>query len=155
MQFETMHKKLNKELKERKKQISQTIELSNSAFEARDAALRRVAELKEKAQHEIQEFDKKLKELDQQILRDKQNRDLVQLMKGKSEKMRLEEQLKLRRVCVVHEHITVFAYMNCRDHKLLSMLDEIRQQPLKRCAPMNKHSNKFGNKRAFLILTNL
>eukprot|EP00966_Prymnesium_polylepis_P296711 6854829-Prymnesium_polylepis.1 len=58
---------LEKELAEKKKEMARIIEISNKAYEARDAAQAEMAALKQQADKEQQEFEQEWKELGKMI----------------------------------------------------------------------------------------
>lgn len=97
--FDTIYKKMEKELNDKKKQMAQVIEVSNNAYESRDEAHSKIAELKLKAEQETQEWEKKMTELNQKIAQDKRNKDLLSLMQGKSKSREEEEKKKRQKVC--------------------------------------------------------
>eukprot|EP00898_Chlorokybus_atmophyticus_P005341 jgi/Chlat1/5808/Chrsp4S00482 len=61
--FDGIHKKLEKELADRKREMAAIIETSNLAYEARDAALQQMAQLKAQAEREQQAFEAEWREL--------------------------------------------------------------------------------------------
>jgi len=93
--FDQIYKKLEKELVEKKKEMAHIIEVSNKAYEARDAAVNEMARLKAQADKEQASFEVEWKELGRLIEHDRKMRDF---MKHKSKDGELpEEETKLRK----------------------------------------------------------
>jgi 3-methyladenine DNA glycosylase/8-oxoguanine DNA glycosylase len=69
--FDTIYRKFERELAEQKKQMAEVIEMSNSAYEARDEAQAKVISLKEKSEKENQAYNQEIKELDRILAQDK------------------------------------------------------------------------------------
>ncbi|KAL1504879.1 hypothetical protein AB1Y20_008649 [Prymnesium parvum] len=86
--FDQIYKKLEKELAEKKKEMARIIEISNKAYEARDAAQAEMAALKQQADKEQQEFEQEWKELGKMIEQDRKMKDF---MKKEREKLSLAE----------------------------------------------------------------
>jgi len=86
--FDQIYKKLEKELAEKKKEMARIIEISNKAYEARDAAQAEMAALKQQADKEQQEFETEWKELGKMIEQDRKMKDF---MKKEREKLSLQE----------------------------------------------------------------
>jgi septal ring factor EnvC (AmiA/AmiB activator) len=78
---------LEKELAEKKKEMARIIEISNKAYEARDAAQQEMAALKHQADKEQAEFEKEWKELGKMIEQDRKMKDF---MKKEREKLSLQ-----------------------------------------------------------------
>ena len=85
--FDQIYKKLEKELAEKKKEMARIIEISNKAYEARDAAQQEMAALKHQADKEQVEFEKEWKELGKMIEQDRKMKDF---MKKEREKLSLQ-----------------------------------------------------------------
>ena len=75
--FDQIYKKLEKELAEKKKEMARIIEISNKAYEARDAAQQEMAALKHQADKEQAEFEKEWKELGKMIEQDRKMKDFL------------------------------------------------------------------------------
>lgn len=58
--FDKIYKKLEKELREKKKQMATIIELSNQAYEARDGAQLEIAAIQQTMQRERAEFEEQM-----------------------------------------------------------------------------------------------
>jgi len=86
--FDQIYKKLEKELAEKKKEMARIIEISNKAYEARDAAQAEMAALKQQADKEQQEFEQEWKELGKMIEQDRKMKDF---MKKEREKLSMAE----------------------------------------------------------------
>ena len=86
--FDQIYKKLEKELAEKKKEMARIIEISNKAYEARDAAQQEMAGLKAQADKEQSEFEAEWKELGRMIEQDRKMKDF---MKKEREKMTMQE----------------------------------------------------------------
>lgn len=86
--FDQIYKKLEKELAEKKKEMARIIEISNKAYEARDAAQAEMAALKQQADKEQQEFEQEWKELGKMIEQDRKMKDF---MKKEREKLSMQE----------------------------------------------------------------
>lgn len=78
--FDNIYRKFERELMEQKKQMSDIIEASNSAYEARDEAQTRIIALREKAEKEYQSYMQEIKELDRAL---EQDRKLKEFMAAK------------------------------------------------------------------------
>ena len=65
--FDQIYRKLEKELGEKKREMARIIEVSNKAYEARDAAQAEMASLKAQADKEQSEFESEWKELGKMI----------------------------------------------------------------------------------------
>lgn len=61
--FDTLYKKLEKELHNKRKQMANIIEKANSAYEERDKANEQIENLKQKAKREAKDFENELKGL--------------------------------------------------------------------------------------------
>jgi len=86
--FDQIYKKLEKELAEKKKEMARIIEISNKAYEARDAAQAEMSALKSQADKEQQEFEQEWKELGKMIEQDRKMKDF---MKKEREKLSQQE----------------------------------------------------------------
>ena len=86
--FDQIYKKLEKELAEKKKEMARIIEISNKAYEARDAAQSEMSALKNQADKEQQEFEAEWKELGKMIEQDRKMKDF---MKKEREKLSQQE----------------------------------------------------------------
>jgi len=75
--FDQIYKKLEKELAEKKKEMARIIEISNKAYEARDAAQQEMAALKHQADKEQAEFETEWKELGRKVRRRRRRRPLA------------------------------------------------------------------------------
>ena len=69
--FDQIYKKLEKELEEKKREMANIIEVSNSAYEARDAALQELTILQNQADKEQAAFESEWRELGKMIDEDK------------------------------------------------------------------------------------
>ena len=65
------------ELAEKKKEMARIIEISNKAYEARDAAQSEMAALKAQADKEQEEFEREWKELGKMIEQDRKMKDFM------------------------------------------------------------------------------
>ncbi|KAK3256578.1 hypothetical protein CYMTET_34289, partial [Cymbomonas tetramitiformis] len=100
--FDNIYKKLEKELAEKKKEMAHIIEVSNKAYEARDAAVNEMSRLKQQADKEQAAFEAEWRELGRLIETDRKARDFMKhRQKDKQEdpkgEMSLEEETKLRK----------------------------------------------------------
>jgi chromosome segregation ATPase len=86
--FDQIYHKLEKELAEKKKEMARIIEISNKAYEARDAAQSEMAALKAQADKEQEEFEREWKELGKMIEQDRKMKDF---MKKEREKLSQQE----------------------------------------------------------------
>ena len=86
--FDQIYKKLEKELTEKKKEMARIIEISNKAYEARDAAQSEMSALKSQADKEQEDFEREWKELGKMI---EQDRKMKEFMKKEREKMTMQE----------------------------------------------------------------
>eukprot|EP00232_Nephroselmis_pyriformis_P003386 CAMPEP_0182912456 /NCGR_PEP_ID=MMETSP0034_2-20130328/37522_1 /TAXON_ID=156128 /ORGANISM="Nephroselmis pyriformis, Strain CCMP717" /LENGTH=532 /DNA_ID=CAMNT_0025049131 /DNA_START=62 /DNA_END=1660 /DNA_ORIENTATION=- len=99
--FLEISKKLEHELKEKKKEMARIIEVSNIAYEARDAAVNEMAQLKAQADKEQAAFEEEWKQLGKLIEHDRKMKDYMKNKdKGGDDKrgdMSVEEETKLRK----------------------------------------------------------
>ena len=95
--FDGIYKKLEKELNEKKKEMANIIEVSNSAYESRDEAQSKMAELKEKSEKELSSFETELRELSRQIEQDRKMKAFMNLKQDKVGDMNKEEEGKLKK----------------------------------------------------------
>merc|ERR1711990_99021 len=101
--FDQIYKKLEKELAEKKKEMARIIEVSNKAYEARDAAQSEMAALKAQADKEQQEFEAEWKELGKMIEQDRKMKDFMKKEREKLSQqehrgdMTVEEEAKLKK----------------------------------------------------------
>mmetsp|Transcript_28818 Transcript_28818/g.35017 ORF Transcript_28818/g.35017 Transcript_28818/m.35017 type:complete len:526 (-) Transcript_28818:1065-2642(-) len=101
--FDQIYKKLEKELAEKKKEMAHIIEVSNKAYEARDAAVNEMARLKAQADKEQAAFEAEWRELGRLIEHDRKMRDFVKhrskekAAEEQRGEMSLEEETKLRK----------------------------------------------------------
>jgi len=86
--FDQIYRKLEKELAEKKKEMARIIEISNKAYEARDAAQSEMAALKSQADKEQDDFEREWKELGKMIEQDRKMKDF---MKKEREKLSQQE----------------------------------------------------------------
>ena len=86
--FDQIYRKLEKELAEKKKEMARIIEISNKAYEARDAAQSEMAALKSQADKEQEDFEREWKELGKMIEQDRKMKDF---MKKEREKLSQQE----------------------------------------------------------------
>lgn len=82
--FDNIYRKLEKELFEKKKQMANIIELSNLAYEQRDAAQLEIAAIEQANKKEQEEFYEKMEELNRQIDADNKRNKLVAEKTGAS-----------------------------------------------------------------------
>jgi len=86
--YDQIYKKLEKELAEKKKEMARIIEISNKAYEARDASQSEMSALKSQADKEQQDFEQEWKELGKMIEQDRKMKDF---MKKEREKLSQQE----------------------------------------------------------------
>ena len=75
--FDGIYKKLERELHEKKKEMSAIIEDSNNAYQERDKAQGELKVLKERAENDKAEFERDWKELGQLIEQDRKAREAI------------------------------------------------------------------------------
>jgi len=75
--FDSIYKKLEVELQQKKKEMANIIEQANAAYEARDQAQAQMASLKQQADKEHQEFEREWKELGRLIENDKKMKEFM------------------------------------------------------------------------------
>lgn len=75
--FDTIYKKLERELQEKKKEMAFIIEVSNIAYEERDNAQSELSQLKLYASKELQSFEETFKELDELLEEDRKMKDAI------------------------------------------------------------------------------
>ncbi|KAI9341143.1 hypothetical protein BDR26DRAFT_895225 [Obelidium mucronatum] len=75
--FDNIYRKFEKELLEQKKQMAEIIEMSNSAYEARDEAQAKIIALREKADKEYQAYIQEIKELDRALEQDRKLKEFM------------------------------------------------------------------------------
>mmetsp|Transcript_3847 Transcript_3847/g.7513 ORF Transcript_3847/g.7513 Transcript_3847/m.7513 type:complete len:567 (+) Transcript_3847:485-2185(+) len=101
--FDDIYKKLEKDLAEKKKEMAQVIEVSNKAYEARDAAVSEMARLKLQSEREQVAFQSEWRELGRLIDHDRKVRDFNKNRKADKQSTKdhvnavLEQESKLRK----------------------------------------------------------
>eukprot|EP00668_Euglena_longa_P016126 GGOE01020336.1.p1 GENE.GGOE01020336.1~~GGOE01020336.1.p1 ORF type:complete len:585 (+),score=210.84 GGOE01020336.1:50-1756(+) len=75
--FDSIYKKLERELQEKKKEMAFIIEVSNIAYEERDNAQNELAQLKVYASKEMHSFDETFKELDDLLEEDRKMKESI------------------------------------------------------------------------------
>ena len=75
--FDQIYKKLEKELRRKEKEMSNIVEISNQAYEARDSAIREMSQLKAQADREQAGFENELRELGKLIESDRKSKALA------------------------------------------------------------------------------
>ncbi|KAJ3411808.1 hypothetical protein HDV05_001707 [Chytridiales sp. JEL 0842] len=75
--FDNIYRKFERELMEQKKQMAEIIEMSNSAYEARDEAQAKIIALREKADKEYQAYIQEIKELDRALEQDRKLKEFM------------------------------------------------------------------------------
>jgi len=90
--FDQIYRKLEKELAEKKKEMARIIEISNKAYEARDAAQSEMSALKAQADKEQEDFEREWKELGKMIEQDRKMKDFM-----KKEREKLSQQVRTAR----------------------------------------------------------
>ena len=101
--FDQIYKKLEKELRRKEKEMSNIVEISNQAYEARDSALREMTQLKAQADREQAGFENELRELGKLIESDRRSkalakqRDRTRVSEFKRGEMTLDEETKLKK----------------------------------------------------------
>ncbi|KAJ3196250.1 Coiled-coil domain-containing protein 63 [Irineochytrium annulatum] len=75
--FDNIYRKFERELMEQKKQMAEIIEMSNSAYEARDEAQAKIIALREKAEKEYQAYIQEIKELDRALEQDRKLKEFM------------------------------------------------------------------------------
>ncbi|KAF4720566.1 coiledcoil domain containing [Perkinsus olseni] len=85
--FDSIYRKLEIELQEKKKEMANIIEQANAAYEARDQAQAQMTALKQQADREHIEFEKEWKELGRLIENDKKMKEFMR----QREKARIED----------------------------------------------------------------
>ncbi|EER19804.1 tropomyosin, putative, partial [Perkinsus marinus ATCC 50983] len=85
--FDSIYRKLEIELQEKKKEMANIIEQANAAYEARDQAQAQMTALKQQADREHHEFEKEWKELGRLIENDKKMKDFIR----QKERSRIED----------------------------------------------------------------
>ncbi|KAJ3108842.1 Coiled-coil domain-containing protein 63 [Phlyctochytrium planicorne] len=75
--FDNIYRKFERELMEQKKQMAEIIEMSNSAYEARDEAQAKIIALREKAEKEYQAYIQEIKELDRALEQDRRLKEFM------------------------------------------------------------------------------
>eukprot|EP00959_Pyramimonas_sp_CCMP1952_P094366 1974277-Pyramimonas_sp.AAC.1 len=89
--FDHLYKKLEKERAEKRKDLTHKIEVSNRAYEAREAAVTEMARLKTQSDREQQVFEAEFKELGRLIEHDRKMRDFTR-MRSKENQEELERE---------------------------------------------------------------
>ena len=97
--FDSIYKKLEKDLIEKKAEMQRIIDISNVAFEARDKAQQEMAVLKTQADKEQAEFEAQWKELGKLIENDRKMKELMRQKEkaGIGANGKLEDEDKLRK----------------------------------------------------------
>lgn len=99
--FDGIYRKLEKELHDKKNKMAQIIEISNAAYEARDAAQAEMIALKAQADKEQSTFEQEWSQLGQLIEKDRKMKDFIK-SKERERTLRgtdpaIEEESKLRK----------------------------------------------------------
>ena len=81
--FDQIYKKLENKLEEKKREMANIIEVSNSAYEARDAALQELTILQNQADKEQAAFESEWRELGKMIDEDKKMKDIMKVKDSK------------------------------------------------------------------------
>jgi len=68
--FESLHKRLEKELNDQKARMAEVIEMSHAAYETRDEAQGKIATLRDKAEKERSTYSTEIKELNRFLAHD-------------------------------------------------------------------------------------
>jgi hypothetical protein len=89
--FDTIYKKLERELQEKKKEMAFIIEVSNIAYEERDNAQSELTQLKMYASKEIHSFDETFKELDELLEEDRKMKESIRQRMMEASKMKRDE----------------------------------------------------------------
>ncbi|GAQ87539.1 hypothetical protein KFL_003590130 [Klebsormidium nitens] len=102
--FDQIYKKLERELQEKKREMAHIIEISNLAYESRDAAVNEMAALKAQADKEQAAFEAEWKELGKLIEHDRRMKDMMKSREKtappepeKKGDMSVEEEQKLKK----------------------------------------------------------
>jgi chromosome segregation ATPase len=97
--FDSIYKKLEKDLQEKKAEMQRIIDISNVAYEARDKAQQEMAILKAQADREQAEFEAQWKELGRLIENDRKMKELMKQKEkaGIGSSGKLEDEDRLRR----------------------------------------------------------
>ena len=95
--FDSIYKKLEQELQQKKKEMANIIEISNIAYEARDQAQNEIAALRAQADKEQQAFEAEWKELGRLIEADRKIHDLNKRKEVKVGNMSLDEVKSLKK----------------------------------------------------------
>jgi len=92
--FDSIYKKLDKELYEKKRQMANIIELSNLAYEARDNYQMEIAAYEQMNRKEQDDFDEQMRVLDEVLQKELKEEHEMAIGKGNSAAERDEEKLK-------------------------------------------------------------
>ena len=100
--FDNIYRKLEKELHEKKKQMANVIEMSNQAYEARDAAQMEITAIEQANQKEREDFEEQIAELNRLIEADRKRKDFMMKDKrgddvGTRGDMTMEEEARLKK----------------------------------------------------------
>lgn len=111
--FDNIYRKLERELHEKKRQMANTIEMSNQAYEARDQAQIEVAAIEQTNAKEQSDFEAQMSQLEESIREEKERR--AALLEGEEDEaltrgdMTPEEEDKLK------QNVTQTAWSMARD----------------------------------------
>eukprot|EP00656_Telonema_subtile_P055437 TRINITY_DN8579_c0_g1_i1.p1 TRINITY_DN8579_c0_g1~~TRINITY_DN8579_c0_g1_i1.p1 ORF type:complete len:560 (+),score=218.12 TRINITY_DN8579_c0_g1_i1:159-1838(+) len=99
--FDSIYKKLEKELDQKKKEMANIIEISNSAYESRDQAQQEMQALKKQLEEEQAAFEEEWKDLGRIIEADRQRKAVraakVEDVTGQRGEMTVEEEIGMKK----------------------------------------------------------
>merc|ERR1719217_1459460 len=75
--FDDIYRKLESDLQHKKKEMAAIIDQANTAYDARDSAQGQMAQLKQQAEKEHQEFEKEWRDLGRLIENDKRMKEFM------------------------------------------------------------------------------
>eukprot|EP00899_Mesostigma_viride_P016003 jgi/Mesvir1/24403/Mv11071-RA.1 len=97
--FDSIYRKLERELHDRKREMAAVIEVSNIAYEARDQAQNEIAALKAQADREQAQFEAEMRELNRQLEEDRR-RVMMNRVERERQLNHEEEEARMRRKTV-------------------------------------------------------
>ncbi|CEM33805.1 unnamed protein product [Vitrella brassicaformis CCMP3155] len=122
--FDSIYKKLERDLQEKKKEMANIIEVANAAYEARDQAQQQMHALKAQADKEHQEFEKEWKELGRLIENDKKMKEYMKLKEKEREQQIQKGELSLDDEQKTKKRVTKNAWGIVKDKAQLQLSAE-------------------------------
>lgn len=111
--FDNIYRKLERELHEKKRQMANTIEMSNQAYEARDQAQIEVAAIEQTNAKEQSDFEAQMSQLEESIKEEKERR--AALLEGEEDESLTRGDLTPEEEDKLKQNVTQTAWSMARD----------------------------------------